>query len=70
MFTYTSTKFLREILFLITCIWEPMEYVHIFPRRPEEGFRSPGAGVTGSYEPSDVDARNQTWILCKSGPWS
>ena len=27
-------------------------------QRPEEGIRSPGAGITGSCEPPDVDAGN------------
>jgi len=32
------------------------------PQRPEEGIRSPGAGVTGGWEPSDVDAGNWTQV--------
>lgn len=34
---------------------------------PEDSVGSPGGGVTGNCEPSDVGAGNQAWVLCKSG---
>lgn len=36
------------------------------PKRPEEGVGYSGAGVTGSSEPCDVSAKNQTQVLWKS----
>lgn len=29
-----------------------------------------GAGVTGGYEPPEVDPGNQGVVFCKSRPWS
>jgi hypothetical protein len=49
-------------------------YVHLYVgmatlmqglQEPEE-LDPPGATVTDSCELPDTDARNQTWILCKS----
>lgn len=40
----------------------PMQY----PQRPEDGIRSPGAGVTGSCKLPGVGARNRILVLCKS----
>lgn len=38
-------------------------HLHIWcSRRPEEGNRSPGPGNTSSSEPSDIEARKQTWV--------
>jgi hypothetical protein len=31
-----------------------------FPKRPEEGIRSPDSGITGGCEPSDVGPENQS----------
>lgn len=39
----------------------PQECRHL--RRPEEGIRTPGVGVTGSCELSNLSAGNQTWVL-------
>ena len=33
------------------------------PKRPEKGVGYSGAGVTGSSEPCDVAAKNQTQVL-------
>lgn len=35
-------------------------------QRSEDGFRDCGAGVTGGYEPSDVDAGSQVQVLGKN----
>lgn len=35
-------------------------------QRPEEVIEFPGAGATGDCKPSDVGARNQISVLCKS----
>lgn len=35
------------------------------PRRQEEGADSPGAGVTGNYDPTDMGAGNQAQGLLK-----
>jgi hypothetical protein len=37
---------------LCTCVWMPVEATAI---------RSPGAGVTGTGDPSDMSSWNQTW---------
>lgn len=37
-----------------------------YPDMPEEGVRSPGAGVIGGYEAHNVDAKDQSWVLYKS----
>lgn len=31
---------------------------HMLIRKPEEGVKSPGTGVTSGYKPPDVDAGN------------
>lgn len=36
------------------------------PWRPEEGVRSPVAGVIGGAEPHNADAGDQVWVLYKS----
>lgn len=38
------------------CVQEPKEARNI---------RTPGYGITGSCEPADLAARNQTWVFCK-----
>lgn len=38
------------------CVQEPKEARNI---------RTPGYGITGSCEPADMAARNQTWVFCK-----
>ena len=48
---------LRKIekkMFLCLCFWGCLPYFHRYPQRPEEGIRSPGAGVTGGCEPLDM----------------
>lgn len=42
------------------CVWEQV------PTEAEEGIISTEIGVNGSSEPADVDARDQTWVLCKN----
>jgi hypothetical protein len=39
-----------------------------YPQRLEEGTRSPGVGVLGGREPSDIDAVNRIQVLCKKKP--
>ena len=39
--------------------------VYIYSPRQKECTISPGARVTGSCEPSDVSARNRTWVFWK-----
>ena len=36
------------------------------PWRPEEGFRSHGARVMGSFDPPNIGTRNKTQVLCQS----
>lgn len=41
-------------------------YVHMYARflqRPEQGIKSPGAGLTGHCNLSDVGAENKTRVL-------
>lgn len=38
------------------CIQEPKE---------ARNTRTPGYDITGTCEPPDMDARNQTWVFCK-----
>lgn len=38
---------------------------HMCPQSPEEGIRTTGAGITGSWELSDVGAVNQTHVFYK-----
>lgn len=42
------------------CVWERVYATYRYPRKLEDGVLSLGAGVTGSCEPRDVDAVNQT----------
>jgi hypothetical protein len=34
--------------------------------KPEKDIWSPGLGVTGRYEPLNMDAQNRTWVLWES----
>lgn len=43
------------------CIW-----AEEVPQKPEEAAGCPGTEVTGSWEPSDMGARNRTCALQKS----
>lgn len=37
-----------------------------YPERPKEVITSPGSGFCRQLCTIDVDARNQTWVLCNS----
>lgn len=66
--------------FMVSCVFKDFVYVHmctsslllcvhmphVCPQRPEEGDESPGAGVTGSFDLSNMGAGNPMHALCKS----
>lgn len=50
--------------FLLMCIWRrSCAWEYRCPRSPEEGVGFSGAGVTSSYEPLGIGARNSTQVL-------
>lgn len=42
-----------------------MHPMSMCPRLPEEGISSPGSGIRGDHEPSNVGAGSLIWALCK-----
>ena len=58
--TLTSLYFQIKKLCVCLCVCvEPCEHEYNCPQRPEECLGVSGTRVTGGYEPSDVNARNQ-----------
>ena len=66
---YISCSF--KDLFLFVCMYVCVCVCGCFVFiRPEEGIRCPEVVVTGSFEPPDMGAGNQTWNLYKSRKYS
>lgn len=65
---------LLKVLFLLMCMCAPVcvyaMCLHMCLKKPEEGLRSPGAGVAGCYEPPDMGPEDWTPILWKSSKCS
>ena len=55
VYFYIFIKFYFTFNYVYVWIWA---HECRYPERPEEGIRSPGAGITGSCEPPDVGAGN------------
>ena len=61
---WAGLKFYKVIaLFLIVCV-RAHTHKNAVPMETR-GIRFPGAGVTGSYEPLNMDAGNQAGLPCK-----
>lgn len=73
---YWHTFFSFKDLFLVICMYVLLSVcggVHMVCKclwSPEEGVRFPDSRVPGSCEPPDVDAKNQTQVLCKNSACS